>query len=98
MNKSPNFRVIVAEPVVMQPRLHIMPLPLEPDALVGQFSPDIRLVGCVALCGLLRLLCFSPPANIAGVVCHPLGQMVGPARLGVCVPELIGRCVASRIR
>ena len=35
MNKSANVRVIVPEPVIVQPRFHIMPLHLEPNALVG---------------------------------------------------------------
>ena len=30
MNKPPDIRIVVPKPVVMQPRLHIMPLPLEP--------------------------------------------------------------------
>ena len=98
MNKSPNFRVIVAEPVVVQPRLHIMPLSLESNTLVGQLSPDGWIVGCLTDFGLFYLLRLSPLAHIARVVGHPFRQMVSSAGLGVRVPELIGRCVASRIR
>ena len=99
MNKSPNFRVIVAEPVVMQPRLHIMPLPLEPNTLVGQLSPHVWIVGCLADFWLFSLLGLSPLLNIAGVVRHPFRQMVGSAGLSARVPELIrGHARIGRIR
>ena len=89
MDEPANVRVIVPKPVVMQPRLHIMPLPLEPNTLVGQLSPHVWIVGCLADFWLFSLLGLSPLLNIARVVGHPFQQMVGSAGLGARVPELI---------
>ena len=85
MNEPPNLRVVLPEPVVVQPRFHIMPLPLEPNTLVGQLSPDGWIVGCLTDFGLFYLLRLSPLAHIARVVGHPFRQMVGSAWLPGCV-------------
>ena len=71
MNESSHIRIVIPEPVVMQPRLMVKVLPLKANGLICRLAPNVAIVRCKLAWGLLGLN-LLPRLHVAGVVCHPL--------------------------